>query len=68
VTDAGLSPLKALPQLQILDLAMTGITDAGLVQIREIKSLERVYVEGTQVTDAGIAELQRALPGLKIIK
>jgi Leucine Rich repeat len=68
VTDAGLSPLKALSQLQVLDLAMTGITDTGLAQIREIRSLERLYVEGTQVTDAGIAELQRALPGLKIIK
>jgi hypothetical protein len=68
VTDAGLSPLKALSQLQFLDLAMTGITDAGLAQVREIRSLERLYVEGTQVTDAGIADLQRALPGLKIIK
>jgi hypothetical protein len=57
VTDAGLKHLKALSQLQHLNLALTSITDTGLEDLNQFSGLHDLILEGTEVTDAGMKHL-----------
>jgi Leucine-rich repeat (LRR) protein len=66
VTDAGLTALSGLPKVRSLDLSHTKITDAGLPQLHGIP-LYYLNLQGTTVTAEAVAELQRAIPGCKII-
>ena len=59
VTDAGLSPLTALPELVWLTLSDTPITDAGLAHLAELKKLKRLRLDETSVSDAGLAQLTK---------
>jgi hypothetical protein len=59
VGDAGLEQLKALPQLQVLDLHHTKVTDAGLVHLKGLTQLKVLYLSDTRVTDAGLEHLKR---------
>lgn len=68
LSDAGLAKLTGLTKLLVLRLDNTPITDVGLAHLKGMNSLVRLSLRGTQVTDAGIADLQRALPGLEIIR
>ena len=68
VTDAGLIHLGGLSRLRWLCLDQTAVTDRGLMQLAGLRHLETLSVEQTRVTQAGVAELQRALPGLRIIR
>ena len=56
-TDAGLSSLKDLTQLRILDLSHTQVTNAGLVNLQKLMNLETLYLGVTDVT----------VPGLEIV-
>jgi internalin A len=58
ITDAGLSQIAKLINLEQLSLAYTQITDAGLAQLERLKRLEGLSLEGTQVTDAGLVHLK----------
>src|SRR5262245_53660354 len=58
VTDADLSELAGLKQLQALNLAGTKITDAGLKQLPSI-ALRHLDLHSTQVTDAAFKQLAR---------
>jgi Leucine-rich repeat (LRR) protein len=58
VPDAGLINLKALPELQILDLSNTQITDAGLEHLEGLTQLQWLSLTETQVTDAGLKYLR----------
>jgi hypothetical protein len=68
VTDEGLKNLTGLRQLRWLWLDNTNVTDAGLTHIKKLTELREVWVAGTHVTDAGSEELQRALPGLTVVR
>jgi len=62
ITDAGLDHLKALTNLEGLDLTATRVTDAGMVQLAKFANLRRLFLRGTHVTAVGIAEIRQALP------
>jgi hypothetical protein len=67
ITSGGLAHLKALENLERLNLAGTAIDDAGLVHLHELKSLHQLNVTGTRVTAAGIEKLKAALPAVDVI-
>jgi uncharacterized membrane protein/YHS domain-containing protein len=64
VSDSGLVPLEAMPNLTRLHLERTAVTDAGLAHLAGLGSLEFLDLYGTAVTDAGLEQLQK-LPRLK---
>ena len=64
ITDAGLAPISAMPNLIRLHLERTAITDSGLGCLASLPELEYLDLYGTAVTDAGIESLQK-LPKLK---
>ena len=57
VTDKGLSHLRGLVRLSMLDLTGNQITDAGLQDLASLERLEYLTLRGTAVTDAGIQRL-----------
>ncbi|MFM7606148.1 MAG: c-type cytochrome domain-containing protein [Prosthecobacter sp.] len=57
VSDAGLSKVAAMKNLQELHLENTGIGDAGLDHLKGLASLEYLNLYNTKVTDAGISKL-----------
>jgi len=65
--DGGMHYLRGLVSLEELNLSGTGITDRGLEQLKELKSLRILNVQLTRVTPAGVAELQKGIPGLRVI-
>jgi serine/threonine protein kinase/WD40 repeat protein len=67
VTDAILEHVAKLPQLAHLRLGETQVTDAGLKHLAECKSLRELDLQQTAVTPAGVTELEKALPGCKIV-
>ena len=64
ITDAGLTHLRGLTQLQSLDLQYDNVTDAGLFNLQNMKQLQTLSLSSTKITDAGLASLQ-ALTGLQ---
>jgi hypothetical protein len=67
-TDAGIAPLRGLKDLERLVLNDTKITDVGLVHLHGLTKLQRLDLFGVEVTDAALAVLQRALPGVKVLR
>jgi hypothetical protein len=67
VTDANLSELHYLSDLEILWLSHTGLTDEGLRRLRRLRHLKLLYIYGTDVSDEGVAEIRRDLPECEII-
>ncbi len=57
ITDADLSLLKLLPQLQTLDITDQRVTDAGIEQLAGLANLQRLSLDDAQVTDAGLMRL-----------
>ncbi len=57
VTDAGLTRLAGLPELEALELNGSTITDAGLAQISRLNQLQGLSLDSTQITDTGLAHL-----------
>jgi hypothetical protein len=57
-TDDALIHVRALPELQRLDLRETAITDAGMAHLQGLTQLQWLPLEGTQVTDAGLVHLR----------
>ncbi|MCA9053194.1 MAG: SUMF1/EgtB/PvdO family nonheme iron enzyme, partial [Planctomycetaceae bacterium] len=66
VTDAGLSPLGALPRLRGIHLQHTRITDAGLDQLANSTSLTQITAFATGITDSGLKHLER-MPQLRML-
>ncbi len=64
ITDAALSQVAMLKNLQKLHLERTSITDAGLKQLKALPYLEYLNLYGTNITDAGLTELA----GLKSLR
>ena len=59
ITDAAISPIRWLPNLEYLDLGSTGIGDAGLIHIDNMTRLEELNLQETPITDAGLMHLGR---------
>ena len=66
VTDADLSALMDLKELQWLNLEDTQVTDAGLKHLTNLTGLKALYLQRMQVTDAGLEHLKN-LTGLKVL-
>ena len=67
ITNEGVVHLRALTNLQSLDLMETQITDAGLVHLKNLTNLKDLSLAGCKnITDSGVAELQKALPNCEI--
>lgn len=66
VSDAALTQVAKLKNLQKLHLEQTKVTDAGLKQLKGLANLEYLNLYGTAVTDAGLADLV-ALKNLKTV-
>jgi hypothetical protein len=66
-TDADLVHLKEFPALRKLNLSNTQISDQGLTHLKGLKQLQLVDLRGTKVTAKGVGELQKALPGARIL-
>jgi Leucine-rich repeat (LRR) protein len=59
VTDATLSHLSGLTNLETLWLAETPVTDAGLVHLQGLTRLKLLSLASTGTTDGGLANLNR---------
>jgi hypothetical protein len=57
ITDADLVLLKALPELEVLDLRLTSIGDAGVARLDGTKALRFLNLFRTRLTDAGLDHL-----------
>ncbi|GAB3175833.1 c-type cytochrome domain-containing protein [Telluribacter humicola] len=64
VSDAALSEVAKLKNLNKLHLEHTAVTDAGLAKLKDMQYLEYLNLIGTKVTDSGL----KALAGLKGLK
>ena len=54
ITDAGLSQLAALQELEVLNLYGNKITDVGLVHLRRFPNLQSLDLSLTAITDHGL--------------
>ncbi|WP_266362931.1 c-type cytochrome domain-containing protein [Tellurirhabdus rosea] len=66
ITDATLTQVARLKNLQKLHLEGTAVTDAGLASLKVLPYLEYLNLYGTAVTDAGLQSLSR-LKSLKTV-
>jgi Concanavalin A-like lectin/glucanases superfamily/Leucine rich repeat/Leucine Rich repeat len=58
ITDADLAHLKALPELETLDLLdCEKIGDKGIAEIKSLTRLRELNLNGTKVSDKGLAEI-----------
>jgi uncharacterized protein (TIGR02996 family) len=58
VSDQHLAALRAVPELEVLDLENSSVTDAGLAHLRSLDNLRHLILSGTSVTVAGLAPLR----------
>jgi len=58
VTDDDLKHLKALTQLQKLNLGWTDVGDAGLEQLKGLTELQTLVLGNTKVTDATLRQVK----------
>jgi hypothetical protein len=57
-SDKGLEEIKALPELEMIQLGSVGVTDAGMAHLAAIKSLKEISIgDPCPITAAGIASL-----------
>ena len=68
VSDKGIVHLSKLKNLRYLNLYGTSVTDSALPQLQHLKRLERLYVWKTKITAEGTAALEKAIPGLRVIR
>lgn len=66
ITDAGLSHITHLKNLETLVLSKTNITDKGLKPLEQLISLRSLQIGGTNVSKEGVAAMKAALPNCKV--
>jgi Leucine-rich repeat (LRR) protein len=59
ITDAGLTHLEHLPQLQWLYIDNTAITDEGFEHLKNLTQLRAIFLKNDKITDAGLRHLKR---------
>ena len=67
IGDEGLMHLKEMKDLTYLNLYATSVTDKGLKHLAGLSKLKKVYVWQSKVTKAGMKELEKQIPGLKVV-
>ena len=70
ISDKALIHLQPLKKLKTIHLEHTGITDKGLQNLKSLPNLKAIYLSvgpGHGTTRKGRLQLQRAIPGLKIM-
>jgi hypothetical protein len=67
ISDAGLSALQNLQNLQVLDLRGSQLSDEGVLCLAKLTALRLVNLVDTQVSTIGVAKLRGALPGTCIV-
>ena len=68
VDDKGLRHISVLPNLQYLNIFGTKVTDAAIPHLVKLQSLQVLYTWQTKLSKQGAARLERAIPGLKVIR
>lgn len=68
ITGKGLSELKDLPNLHVVQLIGTLTRDEDLQYLKFLSRLVLLDLKDTKITDAGVAELKKALPNCKIVR
>lgn len=68
ITDAAMTLLSAVPDLEDLDLRDSAVTDAGVASLSKLPDLRRLDLRGSAVTDGGVARLAAALPNCEIVR
>jgi len=68
ITDAELTHLQCLTNLEELSLADTRISDAGLANLEALTNIKHLQLENTAISDAGLVSLKsfRRLIGLGV--
>ena len=59
LTDAALSPLEGLPDLEEINLSGASITGSGFVHLAGLTHLKSLVIPGSPLDDAGLANLGR---------
>lgn len=59
ITDKGISALKSLKNLEVLDLNNTSVTDKGLTALRSLPKLKDLQLFQTHTSDDGVKTLAR---------
>ena len=60
--------MRALGELETLDISRTKVTDAGLTELEKLIGLKELKLAGCAVTDAGVARLQAKIPTCRIVR
>ncbi len=68
LTDSGVAQLAKLSNLKFLDLSATKVTDQGLPSLKGLSKLQILGLRKLNVSPQAVDELQKALPGCKILK
>jgi hypothetical protein len=64
--DAVAQTLRALPKLETLDLAKSGLTDAGLAELGGLPALRNLYLGESKVTREAVARFRKAHPEVEV--
>ncbi|MDB5325760.1 MAG: hypothetical protein JWM57_1329 [Phycisphaerales bacterium] len=67
VTDAGIRHLKAVEELEQLDVCETAVTVDGLLQLQQLPKLRVIAISRAQYSDEALAKLKRAFPKATIL-
>lgn len=59
ITDKGISSLKSLKNLEVLDLNNTGVTDRGLSALKSLTKLKDLQLFQTHISDDGVKTIAR---------
>lgn len=68
ITDAAITLLTCLTNLEDLDLRDSAVTDAGVATLITLPTLRRLDLRGSAVTESGVARLASALPQCEIVR
>ncbi|HAL12335.1 MAG TPA: hypothetical protein DCP67_00875 [Planctomycetaceae bacterium] len=68
VDDEGMRHISVLSNLQYLNIFGTKVTDDAIPHLIKLQNLRVLYTWQTRITKDGAARLQRAIPGLKVVR
>ena len=66
ITDAGITHLRTMPQLVLLELRDTIVSDTCLSDLKTLQNLRWLDIRGTKITPTGKQELEQFLPNCRI--
>ncbi|CAN5649384.1 hypothetical protein BH10CYA1_BH10CYA1_14720 [soil metagenome] len=59
ISDKGISALRSLKNLEVLDLNNTGVTDKGLTALKSLTKLKELQLYQTHISDDGVKTLSK---------